>query len=181
MSPTPTRAKRRRQVRIASKPKVPLPPQLQRVNLNAAGIDIGSEEHWAAVPPGRDREGQDVRRFGAFSGDLCALADWLQRCEIETVAMESTGVYWIALYELLVERGFEVLLVDARRVRNVQGERPMCSTASGCRSCTPTDCYAVRSVPPIRSASCAATCGNARCWWPMPPIISSICKKRWSR
>ena len=101
MSTTPTRAKRRRQVRIASKPKVPLPPQLQRVNLNAAGIDIGSEEHWVAVPPGRDREGQDVRRFGAFSGDLCALADWLQRCEIETVAMESTGVYWIALYELL--------------------------------------------------------------------------------
>lgn len=91
MSTTPTRAKRRRQVRIASKLKVPLPPQLQRVNLNAAGVDIGSEEHWAAVPPGRDREGQDVRRFGAFSGDLCALADWLQRCEIETVAMESTG------------------------------------------------------------------------------------------
>ena len=123
MSTTPTRAKRRRQVRIASKLKVPLPPQLQRVNLNAAGVDIGSEEHWAAVPPGRDREGQDVRRFGAFSGDLCALADWLQRCEIETVAMESTGVYWIALYELLVERGFEVLLVDARRVRNVPGRK----------------------------------------------------------
>jgi transposase len=123
MSTTPTRAKRRRQVRIASKPKVPLPPQLQRVNLNAAGIDIGSEEHWVAVPPGRDREGQDVRRFGAFSGDLCALADWLQRYEIETVAMESTGVYWIALYELLVERGFEVLLVDARRVRNVPGRK----------------------------------------------------------
>ena len=123
MSTTPNRAKRRRQVRIASKLKVPLPPQLQRVNLNAAGVDIGSEEHWAAVPPGRDREGQDVRRFGAFSGDLCALADWLQRCEIETVAMEFTGVYWIALYELLVERGFEVLLVDARRVRNVPGRK----------------------------------------------------------
>ena len=102
---------------------MPLPPQLQRVNLNAAGIDIGSEEHWAAVPPGRDREGQDVRRFGAFSGDLCALADWLKRCEIETVAMESTGVYWIALYELLVERGFEVLLVDARQVKNVPGRK----------------------------------------------------------
>jgi hypothetical protein len=55
-------------VRIVSKPKVPLPAQLKRVNLNAAGIDIGSEEHWAAVPPGRDSEGQDVRRFGAFTG-----------------------------------------------------------------------------------------------------------------
>ena len=123
MSTTPTRTKRRREVRIVSKRKVPLPPQLKRVNLNAAGIDIGSEEHWAAVPPGRDPEGQDVRRFGAFTGDLCALADWLNRCEIETVAMESTGVYWIALYELLVERGFEVLLVDARQAKNVPGRK----------------------------------------------------------
>ena len=182
MSTTPTRAKRRRQVRTASKPKVPLPPQLQRVNLNAAGIDIGSEEHWVAVPPGRCPEGQDVRRFGAFTGDLCVLADWLKRCEIETVAMESTGVYWIALYELLVERGFEVLLVDARRVKNVpRGARPTCSTASGCRSCTPSGCYAVRSAQPIRFAFCAATCGNARCWSPMPPITSSTCKRLWSR
>jgi transposase len=123
MSTTPTRAKRRRQVGTASKRKVPLPPQLKRINLNAAGIDIGSEEHWAAVPPGRDPEGKDVRRFEAFSGDLCALADWLKQCGIETVAMESTGVYWIALYELLVERNFEVLLVDARRVKNVPGRK----------------------------------------------------------
>ena len=117
------RAERRRQVRTTSKAKIPLPPQLKRVNLNAAGIDIGSEEHWAAVPPGRDPEGKDARHFGAFSGDLCALADWLKQCGIETVAMESTGVYWIALYELLVERGFEVLLVDARRVKNVPGRK----------------------------------------------------------
>ena len=123
MDTASSRAQRRRQVRTASKPKVPLPPQLKRVNLNAAGIDIGSEEHWVAVPPGRDPEGQDVRRFGAFTGDLCALAEWLKRCGIETVAMESTGVYWIPLYELLVERGFEVLLVDARQVKNVPGRK----------------------------------------------------------
>lgn len=123
MSTTPPRAQRRRQGGTALKRKVPLPPQLKQINLNAVGIDIGSEEHWAAVPPGRDREGQDVRRFEAFSGSLCALADWLKQCEIETVAMESTGIYWIALYELLVERGFEVLLVDARRVKNVPGRK----------------------------------------------------------
>jgi transposase len=117
VSTTPTRTLRRREVPIVSKRKVALPPQLKRVNLNAAGIDIGAEEHWTAVPPGRDPEGQDVRRFGSFTGDLCALADWLKRCEIETVAMESTGVYWISLYELLVERGFEVLLVDARQAK----------------------------------------------------------------
>jgi transposase len=123
VSTTLTCTKRRRAVRIVPKRKVPLPPQLKRVNLNAAGVDIGSEEHWAAVPPGRDREGQDVRRFGAFTGDLCALADWLKQCDIETVAMESTGVYWIALYELLLERGFEVLLVDARQAKNVPGRK----------------------------------------------------------
>ena len=123
MSTAPTRAKRRREVRIVSKHKIALPPQLKRVNLNAAGIDIGSEEHWVAVPPGRDREGREVRSFVAFTGDLCALADWLKQCEIETVAMKSTGVFWIALYELLVERGFEVLLVDARQAKNVPGRK----------------------------------------------------------
>ena len=123
MSTTPTSSKQRRGVRIVSTTKVPLPPQLKRVNLDAAGIDIGAEEHWAAVPPGRNTEGQDVRRFGAFTGELCALADWLKQCGIQTVAMESTGVYWIALYELLVERGFEVLLVDARQAKNVPGRK----------------------------------------------------------
>lgn len=123
MSTTLTSSKQRRGVRIVSKTKVPLPPQLKRVNLDAAGIDIGAEEHWAAVPPGRNTEGQDVRRFGAFTGELCALADWLKQCGIQTVAMESTGVYWIPLYELLVERGFEVLLVDARQAKNVPGRK----------------------------------------------------------
>ena len=123
MSTTPTFSKQRRGVRIVSQPKVPLPPQLKRVNLDAAGIDIGAAEHWAAVPPGRNTEGQDARRFGAFTGELCALADWLKQCGIQTVAMESTGVYWIPLYELLVERGFEVLLVDARQAKNVPGRK----------------------------------------------------------
>jgi len=122
-----TRGERQRQVRSRSKKgKVPLPPQLERVNLNAAGIDIGSEQHWVAVPPGHDPERRDVRCFEAFTGDLCALADWLTQCKIETVAMESTGVYWIPLYELLVERGFEVLLVNARQVKNVPGRKTDC-------------------------------------------------------
>jgi transposase len=123
VSTTPTSSKQRRGVRVVSQPKVPLPPQLKRVNLDAAGIDIGAAEHWAAVPPGRNTEGQDVRRFGAFTEELCALADWLKQCGIQTVAMESTGVYWIPLYELLVERGFEVLLVDARQAKNVPGRK----------------------------------------------------------
>ena len=81
-----------------------LPKQLRHINLNAAGIDIGSERHMVAVP--EDRAEVAVREFGAFTADLVALADWLQQCGITTVAMESTGVYWIPLFELLERRGF---------------------------------------------------------------------------
>jgi transposase len=94
---------------------------LQRVHLNAAGIDIGSESHWVAVP--EDRDDRPVRQFRSFTQDLHALADWLSACGIETVAMESTGVYWIALYEILEERGLEVLLVNARHVKGVPGRK----------------------------------------------------------
>jgi transposase len=85
--------------------------QLEQVNLHAAGIDVGATVHVAAVPVGRDPE-SDVRSFGTFTADLEGLANWLACCGIQTVAMESTGVYWIALYELLERRGFEVLLIN---------------------------------------------------------------------
>ena len=94
---------------------------LQQVHLNAAGIDIGSEQHWVAVPQGRDEA--SVRCFSSFTTGLHQLADWLQHCGIETVAMESTGVYWIPLYELLQERGLTVLLVNARHIKNVPGRK----------------------------------------------------------
>jgi transposase len=70
---------------------------------NAAGIDIGSASHFVAVPP--DRDDEPVREFPSFTVDLNALADWLQACGVDTVAMESTGVYWIPLFELLESRG----------------------------------------------------------------------------
>jgi len=88
---------------------------------DAAGIDIGSNEHWVAV--GGDRTGQSIRSFGTFTSDLERLADWLKECGVRTVAMESTGVYWIPVYELLEERGFEVLLVNAAHARNVPGRK----------------------------------------------------------
>lgn len=94
---------------------------LSEVHLDAAGIDIGSREHWVAVPRGRDEE--HVRSFPSVTSGLQALADWLVRCGIRTVAMESTGIYWIPLYELLQERGLEVLLVNARHVKNVPGRK----------------------------------------------------------
>jgi len=94
-----------------------LPP----LNLNAAGIDIGSSKHYVAVPADRDPE--PVRSFESFTCDLYRLADWLQACRIETVAMESTGVYWIPLYQILETRGFKVHLVNARQVKNVPGRK----------------------------------------------------------
>lgn len=88
---------------------------------NAAGIDIGSASHFVAVPT--DRDEQPVREFKSFTEDLQSLADWLKACEIDTVAMESTGVYWIPLYELLDSQGFTVNLVNARHVKNVSGRK----------------------------------------------------------
>src|SRR6266478_2746931 len=96
-----------------------LPEHLRHINLNAAGIDIGSERHMVAVPEGRDEV--SVREFGAFTADLEGLADWLGACGVTTVAMESTGVYWIPLFELLERRGFEVFLVDPRQTKHVAG------------------------------------------------------------
>lgn len=94
---------------------------LEKLNLDAAGIDIGSHTHYVAVP--EDRDQQPVRAFNSFTSDLYRLADWLQACRVKTVAMESTGVYWIPLYEILEERGFEVLLVNARHLKGVPGRK----------------------------------------------------------
>ena len=88
---------------------------------DAAGIDIGSNEIFVAVPAERDPE--SVRSFPTFTRDLHGLADWLQQCRIKSVAMESTSVYWIPLYQILETRGFEVFLVNAQHVKNVPGRK----------------------------------------------------------
>jgi transposase len=88
---------------------------------NAAGIDIGASSQYVAVPP--DRDEQPVREFPSFTEELNKLADWLTACHVDTVAMESTGVYWIPLFELLESRGFTVYLVNARHVKNVSGRK----------------------------------------------------------
>ena len=109
--------------------------ELDTVNLDAAGIDIGAESIVAAVPKGRTPEGEHVRTFQSFVCSLRELANWLKACGVCTVAMESTGVYWIPLYELLEDEGFEVYLVDARKVKNVSGASQTCRMRSGCNSC----------------------------------------------
>ena len=97
------------------------PDDLELLNLNAAGLDIGAEEIYGCVPS--DRDETFVRSFGTYTVELNTLADWLEACGIETVAMESTGVYWIPVYDVLEARGFEVSLVNARHLKNVPGRK----------------------------------------------------------
>ena len=101
---------------------------------HAAAIDIGSRMHVAAVPPDRDTE--PVRAFGTYTGDLQQLADWFERCGVRTVAMESTGVYWIPAYEMLEQRGFEVVLVNARDAKHVPGRKTDVSDAQWLETAT---------------------------------------------
>ena len=94
---------------------------LEVVHPDAAGIDIGNESHYVAVPSTRDS--QWVRRFGCTTGELKAMAEWLKQCRIRTVAMQSTGVYWMAVYDILEQAGFEVYLVNARDTKNLPGRK----------------------------------------------------------
>jgi transposase len=141
---------------ISSAP-VALPP----LDLHAAAIDIGATSHFVAIPEGRDTV--SVREFGAFTRDLHHLADWLTSCGIETIGMESTGVYWIPVFELLEQAGFTVLLVDARKVKNVSGRK---SDVLDCQWLQQLHTYGLSKVlfaRPMRSWCCAATCASAPC------------------
>ncbi len=94
---------------------------LDVVHPNAAGIDIGNESHYVAVPP--DRDAEPVRQFACFTEDLRRMAGWLKSRGIDTVAMQSTGVYWLPAYEILIEEGLEVFLVNARHTKNLPGRK----------------------------------------------------------
>ena len=151
------------------------PAGLSQLNLNAAGIDVGATSHFVAVPANHAE--QPVREFAAFTADLYRLADWLTECGVETVVMESTGVYWIPLFGVLEERAFEVMLVDPRASRTCPVARLTCWTASGCSNCTPTDCCREPSGLTGTYAAYAATCGSGPCWWSTLPTTSSICRR----
>jgi transposase len=106
--------------RPSSEPRTS-PVALDRLHPDAAGIDCGSAEHFVAVPP--DRDTTPVRAFATFTGDLHRLAEWLTACRVTHVAMEATGVYWIPVFEILEARGFQVILVNARHVKNLPGRK----------------------------------------------------------
>ena len=94
---------------------------LEVVHPDAAGIDVGNASHFVSVPP--DRDEPPVQEFGSWTADLRRMAEWLKRCGIRTVAMQSTGVYWVALQEILEHEGFEVYLVNARGTKNLPGRK----------------------------------------------------------
>src|SRR5260370_42200686 len=94
-----------------------LPP----LNRNAAGIDVGNAEHHVAVPAGRDSE--PVQNFGSFTADLHRMAGWLKSCGIDTVVMQATGVYWVALHQVLEDYGFQVNVVNAQHTKTLPGRK----------------------------------------------------------
>jgi transposase len=116
----PAELNRRQRKELARRLRVE-DPGLEVMHPHAAGIDVGNSAHYVAVRP--DRDPNSVRRFECFTADLHRLADWLQHCGVTTVAMQSTGVYWIALYEILDARGLEVYLVNARHTKNLPGRK----------------------------------------------------------
>jgi transposase len=101
--------------------KIALDENWEKINRNAAGIDIGAREIFVCVPADRDKE--SVRRFGTKTPDLEELAQWLKDCRIETVAMEATGIYWVASFQLLERKGFTMVLVNPRQIKNVTGKK----------------------------------------------------------
>ena len=140
-----------------AKSKVLLPLQ----NPHAAGIDVGSSAHYVCVGADADN---DVRSFGTLTIDLQGLADWLQECGVTTIAVESTGIYWIPLFELLERRGFHVILVDPRQTR--RSGRPKTDVLD-CQWIWRLHCAGLLSV----------TCGVASPWPAMPAAIFSRCKR----
>ena len=136
--------------------------------------------HMVCVPA--DRDAEPVRQFGGNTADLQAIAAWLKACGIKTVAMESTGVYWIPLFELLESDGFEVKLVEPGQLSRC-GARPKTDVldAQWIQRLHSYGLCAGRSGPPTRCWRCAPTGGSGRCWCGPPPATYSTCRRPWSR
>ena len=142
---------------------------------NAAGVDVGAREMYVAIPP--DRDAEPVRVFPTFTADLEALADWLIERGITTVAMESTGVYWIPLYQILEDRGLRPCLVNARHMRNVPGRR----TDWHEMPVAPVSAYQRTAASGVPAAAgrvqCDRWCDTVTRWSKWPASTSSICRR----
>ena len=162
---------------------VPVPASaaaFQIINPDAAGIDVHSNMHMVCVPA--DRDANPVRQFGANTADLQKIVAWLKKCRIKTIALESTGVYWIALFELIESEGFEVNLVEPGQLSRCGAPpRRTYSTRSGSNGCTPMVSCVRRFGLRIRCWHCVPTGGSGRCRCATPPVTSSTCRRPWSK
>ena len=152
------------------------------IRRNVAGIDLGSEQHWVCAPT-QDRSGREVASFGATTAELLRMAEWLKARQVDSVAMESTGVYWIAPHEVLEGQGLQLLLVDTRQLAQVPGRtknrtRPI---ASGFNGCTVAACCGGRSGRRKQCACCARLYGIRRTWWRRVGTGCGGCKRAWTR
>ena len=152
---------------------------LTLVHPNAAGLDIGSREIWAAVRP--DLDGETMRCFATFTPDLEALADWLLAGGVDTVAMESTGVYWIPIFELLEARGIQCYLVNARHVKHVPGRKSDVQDCQWLQKLHSLGLLSASFVPTPRCAPCARSSAIAPNSSSTAPPTSSICRKRFNK
>src|SRR5437660_1596861 len=136
---------------------------MEIVNPHAGGIDCGAQEHYVAVPPQSVEPGEPfVRCFSAFTEGLDALVEWLKACGVTTVAIESTGVYWIALCQKLEVAGIEVFLVNARHVRHVPGRKTDGPSISSCWAKVSKPTASTRLGPKSATLKLRDTCNN----WP---------------
>jgi transposase len=149
---------------------------LSPVHPAAAAIDIGATMHVAAVGPDRDKE--PVRTFRTFTGDLERLADWFARCGIKTIAMESTGVYWIPVFEILQQRGFEVMVVNARDAKHVPGRKTDVSDAQWLQRLHEYGLLRASFRPQAEIAELRAYLRQRDGCWITQQRISSTCKRR---
>lgn len=154
---------------------IPSAKNLARINPGAAAIDVGSTMHMAAVNP--DSDDLPIRTFGTFTHDLHDLAAWFISCGFTSVAMESTGVYWIPAFEILEQHGFEVILVNARYAKNVPAGRPTSAMRRGFASYTPMACCAGAFVRVRRLPRYVLICGSENGWSSMRQLISSTCRR----
>ena len=143
---------------------------------DAAGIDVGAEELVAAVPHGRG-EGPSVRAFSAFTEGLHALRDWLLACQIKTVAMESTGNYWLCACALLEDAGIEVCLVNARHVKGVPGKKTDVCDATWLGQLHAAGLLRGSFRPGKTSSPCATSCATGPTSSPRPGSRCNSCKR----
>jgi hypothetical protein len=148
---------------------------LEVVHPHAAGIDIGNASHYVAVPPSRDP--QPVRCFGCTTAELKKMAEWLTQCRIRTVALQSTGVYWMAVYDILEEAGLEVYLVNARETKNLPGRKTDVQESQWLMKLHTYGLLRNSFRRRRRFAPCGHTGDSARIWYAVSVVIFSGCRR----